>query len=56
MCVFDRSTGQRTVYAGGWRREAAPSTPSGGTVIDQEARAAIAEHIRVLRRTCIFPA
>jgi hypothetical protein len=56
MCVFDRASGQRLCYAGGWRREGAPLAPAGGTVVDQEARAAVAELIRVLRRTCILPA
>lgn len=56
MGVFDRATGQSLLYAGGWRREAAPAEPTGGAVIDQEARAAIMALMLLLRRTAILPA
>jgi hypothetical protein len=56
MCVFDRSTGQSVLYIGGWRREPAPSAPTGGTTVDVEARAAIEALILVLRQTSVLPA
>lgn len=54
MRVFDRSTGQFLLYLGGWRREAAPAYPAGGTTIDVEARAAIVAILQLLRRTAIL--
>lgn len=56
MRVFDRSTGQLLPYIGGWRREAPPSSPAGGSVVDTEARAAIDALISFLRRTGALPA
>lgn len=56
MRVFDRATGQFLLYAGGWRREVAPAEPVGGSVIDQEARAAIAALIDLLRKTAVLSA
>ena len=46
--MLDRSTGQRIPYRGGWQRSGTPAEPSGGTTVDAEARAAIAELIEVL--------
>ena len=46
--MLDRSTGQRIRYRGGWQRSGTPAEPSGGTTVDAEARAAIAELIEVL--------
>jgi hypothetical protein len=48
MRVFDRSTGQMLLYRDGWRRPTAPTVPSTGSVIDSEARAAIADLIAAL--------
>lgn len=53
--VLDRSTGQQVLFAGGWRREAAPSAPQGGATVDSEARSAIAALVAALRATGIFP-
>jgi hypothetical protein len=55
MRVFDRSTGQHVLFAGGWRRIDAPSEPTGGATIDGEARAAIALMIAALRDAGIYP-
>ncbi|MET0180032.1 MAG: DUF2793 domain-containing protein [Novosphingobium sp.] len=40
--VFDRSEDCFRLYSGGWRLPASPAPATGGTVIDTEARAAIA--------------
>jgi hypothetical protein len=55
MRVFDRSTGQILLYRGGWQRPAAPLAPSGGTIIDAEARAAIADLVTALTEAGILP-
>lgn len=41
--VLDRASGQDIRYRGGWQRPAAPAEPAGGSTVDAEARAAIAE-------------
>lgn len=48
MLAFDRTTGLRRVFEGGW--SAAPSAPqiTGGATIDAEARAAIATIVAAL--------
>lgn len=40
--LFNRATGQFIQYTGAWAAPSRPPAPSGGTVIDAEARAAIA--------------
>ena len=55
MRLFDRSTGQLLLYNGGWQRPAAPTAPTGGTTVDAEARAAIADLITALVAGGIFP-
>ena len=55
MRMLDRSTGQDRRYFGAWRQPVAPSLPTGGTVVDIEARSAIAELVSSLRQTGIFP-
>ena len=56
MRVFDRSSGQSLLYVGGWRREAAISTPAGGATVDVEARGTINTLIQILQRSGILPA
>jgi len=41
MAIHDRTTNQSLFYSTQWNRITAPATPSGGAVIDLEARAAI---------------
>jgi hypothetical protein len=55
MRVFDRSTGQLLLYRDGWQRPAAPALPSGGSVVDAEARAAIADLVATLAEAGILP-
>ena len=55
MQLFDRSTGQMILYRSGWQRPAAPILPSGGTVVDADARTAIADLITALVDAGIFP-
>jgi hypothetical protein len=53
--VLDVATGQQVLYAGGWRRAAAPEAPAGGTTVDSEARAGIAALVAALINCGIFP-
>lgn len=53
--VYDISASAHRIYAGGaWRLVTAPSAPSGGTVIDSQARTAIAAIIAALRNAAII--
>jgi hypothetical protein len=55
MRLFDRANGQALLYRGGWQRPAAPPLPSGGGVIDAEARTAIAGLVTALVDAGILP-
>lgn len=46
--LLDRLTGQAILYRDGWQRPATPTEPTGGTTVDVQARAAIAELVGVL--------
>lgn len=48
MHILNKATGQHIRYKGGWQVPARPTSPSGGTVIDTEARAAITALIACL--------
>lgn len=54
MRVFDRSAGQVRLYDGGWIAPSTPASPSGGTVVDTGARAAIAALVSALQSAGIF--
>lgn len=54
--VFNRATGQELFYFGSWRTPAKPASPSGGTVIDAQARTAIAALIDSLVAAGVLPA
>jgi hypothetical protein len=48
MQVFDRAAGHWLAFFTQWESVVAPAAPSGGTVIDTEARAAIATLVQAL--------
>lgn len=55
MRLFDRSSGQILLYQDGWQRPTAPTVPSTGSVVDSEARAALADLLAALAQAGIFP-
>jgi len=56
MKMLNRSTGQELRRAGGsWRIASVPAAPSGGSVIDTEARATLTALIAALRQAGVFP-
>lgn len=54
MAVWDTGAGRRLRWAGSWTASTAPAAPSGGTVVDAEARAAIVALLAVLTNTGIL--
>ncbi len=48
MAMFDRATNERLVYSAQWDRIQAPTSPTGGSVVDTEARATIDSLISAL--------
>ena len=52
--VFDRSAGVFLHYNTQWQSAEEPSIPAGGTTIDVEVRAALADLIQTLRNLGIF--
>jgi hypothetical protein len=54
MHLYDRSTSQTLLFRGGWQRPPTPTAPSGGTTVDAEARAAIADIVSALQQAGIF--
>jgi hypothetical protein len=56
MRVYDRATGQEWIFSTTWQAATAPAEPSGGAVVDSEARAAISQLIAELRIAGVFPA
>lgn len=52
--VRDNSTAGTILYSDGWLRPEAPEEPVGGTVVDAEAREAIATLIAILRQYGLF--
>lgn len=56
MAVLDRASGQIRRYAAGWKAPVAPEEPVGGTTIDSQARAAIAQLIGKMREAGLFAA
>ena len=56
MQVLNKLSGQRiNRIAGAWRAPAVPASPSGGSVIDAEARTAIAALVSALRASGVLP-
>ena len=54
MRLLDRSTGQDRRFLAGWQAPAAPLEPSGGSVVDSEARVAIVALVEALRTAGVF--
>ena len=55
MNLLDKSTGQTKRYAGGWQAAATVADPTGGSVVDVEARTAITGLIAALLSAGILP-
>ena len=55
MRVFDKATGKQALFDAGWHHAEAVAAPSGGSVIDVEARTAIAGLISALVAARILP-
>lgn len=51
MQVFDQTAGVQLVFKAGWQAATVPAVPTGGSVIDTEARAAIGGLIQSLLAT-----
>jgi hypothetical protein len=55
--VLNKATGQRIGrIASAWRAPAAPAAPSGGSVIDAEARSALSSLVTALKSAGVLPA
>ncbi len=54
MSVYDRTQRQRIFYNDGWQTAEAPPAPTGGAVVDTEARTMLAALIDALRSIGIF--
>lgn len=52
--MLDLSTGGSLFFDGDWQRPAAPAAPSGGTIVDAEARQAIVNLIETLQSAGII--
>ena len=53
--LLNRTSGQEMRYFAGWKVAARPALPSGGTVVDTEARNAITSILAVLTTAGIVP-
>ena len=56
MKLLNRANGQEIRYSGVWKAAARPVAPSGGTVVDSEARNAITAILTALTNAGIVPA
>ncbi|MXP44728.1 hypothetical protein GRI65_09700 [Altererythrobacter sediminis] len=56
MRIMEPATGQTIFYANGWQRAETPAIPSGGQIVDAEARQAIDHLIQSLRSAGILSA
>lgn len=55
MILYDRAAGQTVRFVNSWIRASEPTLPTVGSVIDREARAAIAQIVHVLRVSAALP-
>lgn len=53
--VFDRSLRQERLFTTAWQNPDTPVEPTGGSVVDVEARAVLSELISALRLSGVFP-
>jgi len=53
--LLDLSVGQERLFLDGWKIPAEPTVPTGGTTIDAEARATLAQLITALRVSGVLP-
>lgn len=56
MLMFDRDAGHWLCFRDGWHSAGAPAAPSGGSVIDTEARVALAQLVESLQTLGLIPA
>ncbi|NNC52475.1 MAG: DUF2793 domain-containing protein [Erythrobacter sp.] len=54
MLIRDTSQSTWLIFSGAWQRLAAPAEPSGGSVVDVEARAVLANLLAALKDFGIF--
>ena len=54
MQAFARDASRRIFYMNGWNEAGEPSSPSGGSIVDTEARTAIEQIIGALRQIGVF--
>ncbi|MBB4860041.1 hypothetical protein HNO88_003379 [Novosphingobium chloroacetimidivorans] len=55
MRVYDQTSGQFALFSDGWQKAAAIPEPSGGLMVDSEARAAIGALLLALRASGLLP-
>ena len=55
MRLYDTGVGQFAYFSAGWQKPVAIQEPTGGSVVDSEARVAISALISALRAAGIFP-
>lgn len=55
MRVYDRASGQFAVFSSGWQKADHVEEPSGGLMVDSEARAAIGALLLALRASGFLP-
>ncbi len=53
--VFDRSADRLLIYRSSWSSAVEPALPEGGTMVDDQARAAILQIVEVLRAAGLLP-
>jgi len=53
--LFDRGSGQSLLYHGTWKKPGKPTVPDGGSIIDSQARATIAELLDSLAEAGVIP-
>jgi hypothetical protein len=55
MLLFDRGSGRWLCFRDGWQSADLPATPTGGSVIDIEARNALAQLVENLQTLGLLP-